>query len=200
MTCFLSVSAFFTIKSKIVIRQSALQLHINNTWGGLHVRRINLRHMTSVAGVLSVIILSGLLSGCKSEHSGEELKSTTSAAQSLTEQQAAQLARHQQEALEVFQQKCASCHNAATTNSRLKDIMDVNYLTSSPLGFIRRGVPSTSSIYLVIVDGDVVTDSVARHRLQAKIEIDYDKVTAIRDWISELGGLFNLSQGPQGGR
>lgn len=90
----------------------------------------------------------------------------------------------QTSSLKILNNKCASCHNDNTTDSNLKDILDVDYLKSS--GFIEVGSPQTSAAYLSIVD---------RVMPKSGAEVTPEELATLRDWIAALGGKFNTTIG-----
>ncbi len=86
----------------------------------------------------------------------------------------------QTNSLQILTDKCLSCHNDNTTNSTLKDILDVSYLQSS--GFIDPGSPQTSPLYMSIVDQIMP---------QNGTPLSAEDTAVLRDWIAALGGNFN---------
>lgn len=93
---------------------------------------------------------------------------------------AAILENLQSNSLKILTDKCSSCHNGNTTNSTLKDILDVSYLQSS--GFIDSGSPQTSPLYMSVVD-QIMPENGA--------PLSAEDIAVLRDWIAALGGNFD---------
>lgn len=81
----------------------------------------------------------------------------------------------------ILTNRCESCHNAATTDNNLKDILNTQYLIDND--YINPGSPQTSALYLRIVDDFMppmdspdVTDA---------------ELAALRDWIAVEGGNYD---------
>ncbi|OQW47276.1 MAG: hypothetical protein A4S09_15900 [Proteobacteria bacterium SG_bin7] len=122
--------------------------------------------------VVLAVIVSVFYSNCSPTHNsgnGSSNINTAAILQSL-----------QTNSLKILTDKCSSCHNDATVNSTLKDILDVNYLESS--GFIDPGSPQTSPLYMSIVDQIMPKNGTP---------LSAEDIAILRDWIAALGGNFN---------
>jgi uncharacterized membrane protein len=88
----------------------------------------------------------------------------------------------QQTSAAIRENKCASCHNASTTDNNLRDIMSVTYLTSN--NYMRTGQPQNSSIYLRVIDG-------LQPPPASNITLTESEIVVLRDWIAAEGGNFD---------
>lgn len=120
----------------------------------------------------TTIMVSIFYSNCSPKHSlgtGSSNINTAAILQSL-----------QTSSLKILTDRCLSCHNENTTNSNLKNILDVSYLESA--GFIDPGSPQTSPLYMSIVDQIMP---------QNGTPLSAEDSAVLRDWIAALGGNFN---------
>ncbi|MCB0349856.1 MAG: hypothetical protein KDD38_01655 [Bdellovibrionales bacterium] len=81
----------------------------------------------------------------------------------------------------ILNNKCASCHNSATTDNPLRDITNSQYLIDNK--FIVIGLPQTSPLYLDVIDGLMPPPG--------SPDLTDQEVGILRDWIAAEGGNFD---------
>jgi hypothetical protein len=121
------------------------------------------------SAVMGILLIG--FQNCGNEHQlGADLSSTGTGGVDP-----AVFARAQADALEVLQNRCASCHNG-TVSGTTPDVMDVAGLRASM--YIIPGYPQNSPLYLVMVDGRMPQGG---PNLAGTVEI-----LKIRDWIQMM--------------
>lgn len=112
---------------------------------------------------------------CSSVHEGSQEQQASSF------DSEALLAELTEKSTVILNAKCVSCHNASSTDSELKNVLDIDVLTQG--GFIVVGSPQSSPLYLSVVDDIMPSDNIEKLTAGEK--------ETLRDWISALGGNFD---------